>query len=127
MRNAEQTCVISLSALRNLKFGELDEVYHGILAALGLASFMRAFGNGCWLRSRCQLVPTSPFKWEIVKGANTEAFEEVDAETLLNEVYERVERERLPWHGITDLTPSKELLALVEEGQASLGTGKEKK
>ncbi len=87
---------------------------------------MRAFGNGCWLRSRCQLVPTSPIKWAVVQGPNTEAFEDVDAEALLNEVYECIERERLPWHGTTDLTPSKELVALVEEGQAALGKGKDK-
>lgn len=123
MRHAEQTCVISLVALRNL---ELSDTQRGILAAIGLAAFTRAFESGCWLRSRCHLIPTAPASWEVVVGPSAQSLGEIKADELLSEVEERVGAESLPWHGETTLTPSKDLVKLVDEGRAALGKGGER-
>lgn len=59
---ALQTSVLSLTRLRMLRFGnppdkELELAARTYLAALGMACIVASRSLGCWLRSRCELVP----------------------------------------------------------------------
>jgi CRISPR-associated protein Csb1 len=68
---ALHTWTLSLTQLRRLRFpatgqtqtadqaGKRDEAIRTVLAALGLYAFALLRASGCWLRSRCELVPQS--------------------------------------------------------------------
>jgi CRISPR-associated protein Csb1 len=71
--HAEQTIVLSLPALRRLRFPleekhdlARDNAARTVLAALGLCAATLAAENGLDLRSRCLLWPTEPLKWELL-------------------------------------------------------------
>jgi hypothetical protein len=120
MDYAEQICVISLPAIRNL---EVLDVAKTALVAIGLAAYHRAFTGGCWLRSRCHLVPEADSSWEVV-GTDTKF--SVDADKLLEEAFEAIKKSDVPWYGTKALSPSEDLTKLVKEGKEALGTGKDK-
>src|SRR5690606_17580539 len=72
---ALQTTVLSLPALRRLRFpldGEtsskpaVDDAARTALAALALCGATLARDAGADLRSRCLLVPTTEFTWELI-------------------------------------------------------------
>lgn len=87
---AEQTCVISLAALRKLHFPksdggalteERDNAARTIIAALGLAAFTMSVHRGLDLRSRCVLEQREPAKWTTL-GAHGKDFEVGPKESL---------------------------------------------
>lgn len=68
---AEQTSVISLAALRRLRFGEdprKNEYGRAYLAALGLLALAEVDEQGYALRSRCDLVGDGPAPLQVVRA-----------------------------------------------------------
>jgi len=118
MDYAEQVCVISLPAIRNL---EISDTAKAAVVALGLVGFQLAFANGCWLRSRCHLVPETSPAWEVVPNAGAPLT--IEPNSLFEDAVAAIASAGLPWNEVTELTPAEDLVKLVEEGKASLGTG----
>lgn len=129
---AIQTTVVSLPALRKLRFPlsgktspKTDDTARTALAALGLCAATLAREQGCDLRSRCQLVPTEPVVWELIdkpfkkgdKGAEFELSAGA-AIGLFNAAVAAAQEAKLPWmKEELVLTPSPELVALVKKSQ----------
>ena len=126
---ARQTTVLSLSALRRLRFPlngavdsdrEVNLAARTTLAALGLAagSLVRTDGD---LRSRCHLFAEQEPVWELLDrpGQSPEVFEldPDDAVDLLAEAISVAQSKGLPWEGEISLTPSGELVELVRRSQ----------
>jgi len=124
-----QTSVLSLSALRRLRFPlngsansdpETDFRARTCLAALGLvaATLSRCDGD---LRSRCHLFPLQESVWELLgrPGAIPSSYS-LTPESVLEMFNEAVTEARdsgLPWEGEVELIPSEELLELVRRSQ----------
>lgn len=126
---AVQTTVISLPALRRLRFPldgavssdpAADLAARTALVALGLAGATLARQDGD-LRSRCQLVPQRTPVWELLDRPG-EAPAQFDlgadqAVDLLNAAIEAARSAGLPWEGEIVLTPAPELVELVRRSQ----------
>ncbi len=130
---AQQTVVLSLPALRRLRFptaggaieAATDAVAHTALAALAIAAADLAIRQGCDLRSRCLLVPdpAQPAAWEIVGADGRPQIVSVeDPKALLVEASAAAEKAGLPaWcREPLVLTPSKELVELVRKSREKL-------
>jgi len=126
---AEQTVVLSLPALRRLRFpinGEfdpkVDDAARTVLAALGLCAAALAAENGLDLRSRCLLWPTEPLAWELLgKPGESPTKMRLDADAAIAMLKDAVEQAKgvgLPWQSEPlVLTPSDELVKLVVKSQ----------
>ncbi len=130
---AEQSIVLSLPALRRLRFPiinsqynrhQVDEAAWTVLAALGLCAAILADDAGLDLRSRCLLWPEEPLKWELL-GRPGEIQSDIilDAEAALRLLREAVDEARkcgLPWRTTPlQLQPAPELVKLVVKSQKS--------
>ncbi len=131
--HAEQTIVISLPALRRLRFPpkgeswqsspdqhERDKAARAVLAALGLCAAVLADESGLDLRSRCLLYPEEPLTWEVLDRGGTESFalSGDEAIELFHKAVEKATGLGLPWR--TEplvLTPSEDLVTLVVKSQ----------
>jgi CRISPR-associated protein Csb1 len=126
---AVQTTVVSLAALRRLRFpinGKpedcADQAARTVLAALALCAAAIVREQGCDLRSRCQLHPTEPVKWEMI-GAPGEApvvfaLSGEQACKLYDEAVAEAKRVGLPWHDDKiSLQPSPQLVELVRRSR----------
>ena len=126
---AEQTTVISLGALRKLRFpaegkddGKIDDAGRTVLAAIGLCAGVLAAESGTSLRSRCSLWPTADREWELLdKPGTTPRRFQMDggqAVALLGEAVKAAESAGLTWmKDRLTLTPSEELVKLVRQSQ----------
>lgn len=128
---ALQTTVLSLPALRRLRFPlegkgrsrpEVDDAARTALAALALCAAALNQEQGCDLRSRCQLHPTTPFVWELLDepGAVPERFSlrPDQAVALYREAVEQAKAAGLPWRDEElVLKPSPQLAELVRRSQ----------
>ncbi len=125
---ALQTVVISLPALRRLKFpvstpsrSSPDIAGQTALAALGLCASLLSIAMGCDLRSRCLLVPESAGSWEIIHADGTiEPFDlSVDeACKLLNQASDAAIATGLKWRNTAfTLFPSDGLAQLVRRSR----------
>lgn len=130
---AEQSIVISLPALRRLKF-PIDKIPEGktqedvnsaartVLAALGLCAAALAAEAGLDLRSRCLLWPTEPLKWELL-GKPGDISKDISIEAdnaiqLLNEAIAAAKDVGLPWREeALTLIPSDKLVQVVVKSQ----------
>jgi len=141
---AVQTTTLSLPALRRLHFPptpgevattEVNNAARTALAALGLCAATLAREAGCDLRSRCQLVATTPFKWELLDRPGEEEHKRFtlaadDAVRLLKEAIADLGRHLADaakeWKkdAAITLTPSDELLELVVRSQKLATAGK---
>lgn len=126
---AEQTSVLSLAGLRQLRFpvdGTEDAVRSrtarvvlALLSMVAVSGMQRELGM---LRSRCMLCPAEPPVWEILDamGGPPRSFN-VDLESLSSMLADAIARARdlgMPWHAdLVELTPSTELMALVSESR----------
>ncbi len=119
VKYAEQITVISLTSLARLRLG--NDVTT-TLAAIGVAAATLT-SRAMWLRSRCELLPESTLSWEFVGDDENVTCDAPDQ--LLADVISYVEDKKLPWHGTKTLTPSEDLVKLVAEGQAAIGSGKD--
>jgi len=125
---ALQTVVISLPALRRLRFpvqGKLesktDLAARTALAALGLCASALSLSKGCDLRSRCLLVPDGPGIWEVVHAdGSTEEFSIPAAEAcgLLKDTVKAATATGLRWREEPlTLLPSDGLAQLVRKSR----------
>lgn len=131
LTHAKQTTVLSLTALRRLRFPlkggpdsdpGADKAARTVLAALGLLGATLARAQGADLRSRCQLFPTQAFTWELldVPGEvkhKTFTLTSDDAVKLFKAAVEEAKDVKLPWEDEIELTPSDELIQLVARSQ----------
>jgi CRISPR-associated protein Csb1 len=130
-RYIEQSTVISLPALRRLKFPldgnkqsdpAIDALARTVLAAIALCAATLASERGMDLRSRCLLHETEPRVWELLDrpGAAPEklAFDAKNATELLREAVSEAERGGLVWQKEPIiLKPSKEFGELIRQSQ----------
>jgi CRISPR-associated protein Csb1 len=126
---AEQTVVLSLPALRKLRFPvdgkttpERDAAARTVLAALAFTAATLAAESGFDLRSRCLLWPTAVMKWELLETpgkAPTEfTITAKDAIKLLEEAVVAAEKLGLVWQKEpVKLIPSPNLVALLKRSQ----------
>lgn len=128
---AMQTTVLSLPALRRLRFPvdgkssvDRDIAARTALAALGLCAATLSRASGCDLRSRCVLVPEQavPVAWEVIGSTNGSSeklmLEPDEALALLNESVAAAKKAGLKWMDEELLLePSAKLLALVVKSQ----------
>ena len=132
---ATQTTVLSLAALRRLRFPlddatdsarETDLAARTALAALGLAAGTLARSDGD-LRSRCHLFAESEPAWELVdRPGNPPAEFALSPDAALKLLADATNEAReagLPWEGRIDLTPSPELVQLVLRSQELASQG----
>jgi CRISPR-associated protein Csb1 len=126
---AEQTTVLSLPALRRLRFPPKPEVKSAptgdtaartYLAALGLLGATLAVEAGYDLRSRCVLRASDPIRWRLLDrpGEADRTFElmRTDAIKLYNEAIGAVRDAKLPVESKEiSLTPSDDLVTLVKK------------
>lgn len=132
---AIQTTVLSLACLRRLRFPlngaadsdpAVDVAARTALAAIGLAAATLAREDGADLRSRCQLVPTDAFVWELLDKPGQEStrfdLSGEQALTLCNEAIATAKAAGLPWEGEIELRPSAELVELVSRSQRLAAT-----
>lgn len=130
MRRAVQTTVVSLPALRRLRFPlsesrsapKADRAAQTALAALGLCAAALTREAGCDLRSRCQLFPSEAITWELLDkpGESPKTFELSgdDAVALFNDAVEAAKKAGMPWMDKElVLTPAPSLVELVRKSQ----------
>ena len=126
---AVQTTVLSLTALRRLRFpldgssssdNSTDLAARTALAALGLAAGSLARIDTD-LRSRCQLFAQQTPVWELLNrpGEPPQQFEHTpeNALKLLAEAIGAAKDAGLPWEDEIELTPSPDLVELVRRSQ----------
>jgi CRISPR-associated protein Csb1 len=126
---AEQTVVLSLPALRKLRFPvdgkttpERDAAARTVLAALALTAAALAAESGFDLRSRCLLWPTDAMKWELLETPGKTPTEftvtATDAIKLFEAAVAAAEKLGLVWQKApVKLTPSPNLVALLKRSQ----------
>ena len=127
---AVQTTVLSLPALRRLRFPlngtgpepNVDLAARTALAALALFAATLVREQGADLRSRCLLYPTAPIVWELLDrpGDGPRQFDLTRGQA--REVYQKAVQEArdagLPWmEQEMVLKPSRQLLDLVRQSQ----------
>lgn len=133
--HALQTTVISLSALRRLKFpinGEVssarDEAARVVLAALGLVAITFAREKGYWLRSRCGLVAEKLQDLEIIQADGESSPFPCDSKQALDEYQRAVavaKKFGLPW--VVEpvlLKPQQKLVDLIKKSREIQSLGK---
>ncbi|MEX0776839.1 MAG: type I-U CRISPR-associated RAMP protein Csb1/Cas7u [Phycisphaeraceae bacterium] len=125
--SAEQTIVLSLPALRRLRFPvdgefstERDNAARTVLAALGLLAAALADDAGLDLRSRCLLYPEADLTWDLLdrKAGGSFLLPAEDAIALFKEAVKAAMDAGLPWREQPlVLTPSEQLVKLVVKSQ----------
>lgn len=131
--HAEQVVVISLPALRRLRFplaGQewaatpeqhaRDAAARTVLAALGLCAAALADESGLDLRSRCLLYPEAELTWQVLDRSGGGEFT-LPGDAAIEVFHEAVRAAKglgLPWRDEPlVLTPSKQLVKLVVKSQ----------
>lgn len=132
---ALQTTVLSLAALRRLRFptadgtsDKTDTLARSVLAAIGLVAISAARDRGYWLRSRCGLVAEGLQDFEIVMADGSAKALHLDSATAL-ESYRKAVKEAqeggLPWHSEPIvLTPQEKLVELVRKSREIQSLGR---
>jgi CRISPR-associated protein Csb1 len=133
-RYAEQTTVVSLGALRKLRFPangrndpRRDDLARTVLAAIALCAGVLASERGTSLRSRASLIPVAPRAWELIdKPGEPPVSYTISSQTataLLRDAYSAAAAGGLTWtqNRIT-LSPSTELVKLVRASQEVAAT-----
>jgi len=130
---AQQTAVLSLPALRRLRFPtngasrpDADATAHEALAALALCAATFNFEEGFDLRSRCALWPTQPLEWALLdRPAEEPRRFRIDGDLAganLEQAVAALREAGLPWREPPlVLQPSAKLVKLVQRSVA-LGT-----
>jgi CRISPR-associated protein Csb1 len=127
-----QTAVISLTQLRQLRFGEeaVSNAARATLAAIGLVALTRQLDSGYALRSRCHLIPVEEPVFELIGNRADEVRKvQIDAKgaaKLLVSCVEAAQQAGLAWH--TDpiqLQPSERLIELVRMSEQATAVEEE--
>jgi CRISPR-associated protein Csb1 len=128
-RYAEQTTVVSLGALRKLRFPldgkddpQVNDAGRAVLATLGLCAGVLASEMNTSLRSRCHLWPVEQREWELIEkpGQPPRKFRMSgdQALSLLNNAIATAKQAGLSWmEEKLILKPSPELIELVRQSQ----------
>lgn len=123
---ARQTTVLSLAALRRLRFAghsrEAQVAARTAVAALGVAAIVYGYEADHDLRSRCLLVPEHPPSLEVVgrdgSAPETVSLERNSAQRLLSEAAAQAERMRVGWEeGEIGLQPAPKLVELLRRSR----------
>jgi len=127
---AVQTTVLSLPALRRLRFpineggqrAEVDLAARAVLAAQALFAASLVREQGADLRSRCLLHATGPVVWELLDGPGNETrkfdFPAAQARSVYQQAVNEARSAGLPWlEQELVLRPSRQLLGLVRQSQ----------
>ncbi|MYE40088.1 MAG: type I-U CRISPR-associated protein Cas7 [Chloroflexi bacterium] len=127
---AVQTTVLSLPALRRLRFpiseggrsAEVDLAARTVLAAQALFAASLVREQGADLRSRCLLHATGPVVWELLDGPGNETrkfdFPVEQARSVYQQAVDEARSTGLPWlEQELVLKPSRQLLDLVRQSQ----------
>ena len=127
---ALQTTVLSLPALRRLRFpinggspdSRVDLAARTALAALAIFAATLVREQGADLRSRCLLFPTAPAVWELLDrpGDQPQKFElpSEQGREVYRQAVQEAQQAGLPWlEREMALKPSRQLIALVRESQ----------
>ncbi len=127
IESAEQTIVLSLPALRRLRFpvngeqsAECDTAARTVLAALGLCAAALADDAGLDLRSRCLLYPDADLTWSLLdrKAGGEFTLDSDTAVALFQEAVNEAKKVGLPWREEPlQLVPSPQLVKLVVKSQ----------
>lgn len=127
IESAEQTIVLSLPALRRLRFpvdgeqsAERDTAARTVLAALGLCAAALADDAGLDLRSRCLLYPEADLTWTLLdrKGGGEFTLDSDAAVDLFQQAVDDAKEAGLPWREEPlQLVPSPQLVKLVVKSQ----------
>lgn len=141
LARALQTTVISLPALRRLRFPthekassnpEVDRIARVVLASLGLLAGALTRAESADLRSRCQLVAVTQPVWELLDAPGQDPTKFLvsvgGAVDLFNDAVAHAREAGLPWEGVIPLQPSADLVELVRRSQhlaAGSGEGAE--
>jgi len=123
---ALQTTVLSLSALRRLKFpvdgkSDTDHAARVVLAALGVVAITAGRERGYWLRSRCGLVADGAQELEIVQPDGGVAYSKIDSKRAI-EIYkaaiQTAKKSGLPWSAEpVELSPQTKLVELINKSR----------
>jgi CRISPR-associated protein Csb1 len=141
---AEQTTVLSLPALRRLRFPRrldgssfdrerqlgIDQAAHVALAALALAGVTLQRRAGYDLRSRCAFVPEGPLSFETVSGSGeTEGpftLSSEEAVALVKKAAEQAAAAGLEWSSTPiDLRPAPKLVELIRRSRVNTARGED--
>lgn len=125
---AVQTTVISLAAIRKLRFGDRDiardNAAYTVIAALGLAAIAYQYDKDFDLRSRCLLVPTELPKLELLArdGSAPEEFSisPKGAREILKQASDEVNTAGFGWETSEtklELTPAPKLVELISRSR----------
>lgn len=134
---AQQAVVLSLPALRRLRFvkttkgealnQEAELAAQVALAALGLAGIVHQRAQGYDLRSRCLLIPEGPMQLEIVKpDGSTEsvALSVDDANLLVANANDELQKVQLGWEREPlKLRAAPKLVALIKRSRELAAAG----
>lgn len=137
--HAMQTVVLSLPALRRLKFvttidgkalakpEEAEPAARVALAALALAGVVHQRDQGYDLRSRCLLVADGPLVLEVINGDGTSlqvTLSVAEANTLVAEAQAAAQAAGLGWQREpVKLKPAPKLVALIKKSRAEAAAG----
>lgn len=132
---AEHTAVLSLPQLRRLRFPidhksdvKAEDAARGVLAALALLGLTLSMERGTDLRSRCLLFPEEALNFELLATPGRPDLFTLSSEQAIQILKEAVAIARkagLPWQQEPILlTPSDELIALVQKSQELAAAGK---
>lgn len=131
LRYGLHTAVLSMAALRRLRFGnwsaEQSEAARAVVAALGVVALVQQRRAGYDFRSRCSLVPEGRGMLEVVRpdGAVTTLDTDVDAaEALLASALETASKLGVNWDGGEKLLmPIPKLVQLVAASREHYAAG----
>lgn len=132
-RYALQTTVLSLCALRQLRFSEdgkaskeRDDAARTVLAAIGLLAVELQREAGYWLRSRCQLYPCETPSYELIGKAGAFSLGSEQAIKNLEQAVKLAAEHDLAWERDEwRLAPGKRLLDWATKAKAAMGGGED--
>jgi CRISPR-associated protein Csb1 len=138
---AMQTVVLSLPALRRLRFvtdlggqplanrAEAELAARAALAALGIAGIVHQRAAGYDLRSRCLLLPDGPMNLEVLRGdgsSESVALTTAQANDLVKGSAAAASDKGLAWkRQPLQLRPAAKLVALIKQSRAAAAAGAE--
>ena len=124
---AEQTCVISLAALRKLHFppnaktlptNKRDGAARSVLAALGLLAFTLSTHGGLDLRSGCVLQQAKSTTWDVLGASKNFILDKTEAMCLFKESVDRAAEVGVSWETKQlTLSPTARLLEAIEKSK----------
>jgi CRISPR-associated protein Csb1 len=130
---ALQTAVLSLTALRRLRFPvagktDTDHAARVVLAALGLVAITARREHGYWLRSRCGLVADGAQDLEVVQSDGSTTPLKIDCSLAIDAYAAAIKAAKkagLPWATRRiELSPQPKLVELIKQSRQIQSLGR---